>query len=145
MSSALHSGQREMFSFFFIQLGSNVDYLYVLCAALLRDTAHSAGHGGTLQPCVNPKREAGRCERQPCVIAALIALSHLCLPLRRVRVLRLHRGRDLRVLPGRLLRQRFDWHSCRLSALPLPGPNQLCSNCGDGTGGVHQLPERTDR
>lgn len=69
--------------------------------------------------------------------------SRLCS--RRVRVLQLHGGCDLRALPGRLLRQRFDWHSSRLSALPLPGPEQLCSNCRDGTGGVHQLPERTDR
>lgn len=92
------------------------------------------------------KKEATRnCTHSPLALSLPLPPppSHLCS--RRVRVLRLHGGRDLRALPGRLPRQRFDWHSRRLSALPLPGPEQLCSNCRDGTGGVHQLPARTDR
>lgn len=82
-----------------------------------------------------------------CIYSSLslnpLSASHHCS--RRVRVLRLHSRQDLRALPGWLPRQRFDWHSAWLSALPLPEPEQLCSNCRDGTGGVHQLSERTDR
>lgn len=86
-----------------------------------------------------------------CAAGARNCYTPLSLPLypslcfRCVWVLRLHHGDDLRALPGRLLWQRSDWHSWWLSALPLPGPHQLFSNCGDRTGGLYQLPCRTDR
>lgn len=86
-----------------------------------------------------------------CAAGARNCYTPLSLPLypslcfRCVWVLRLHHGDDLRALPGRLLWQRSDWHSWWLSALPLPGPHQLFSNSGDRTGGLYQLPCRTDR
>lgn len=64
---------------------------------------------------------------------------------RRVWMLRLHRGQGLRALPRGLLWKRLDWHAWGLSTLPLPGPKQLCPNRIDRTGGLHQLPPRTDR
>lgn len=60
-------------------------------------------------------------------------------------VFRLHHWADLWALPGWLLWQCIDWHTRRLSTLPLPGPYQLCPNCTHRTGGLYQLPYRTDR
>lgn len=83
--SIVGNGKCFLFSFFFLNTTGLQCGLFIcaVCSSAQRHSALCWPRGNTPTLC-EPTREAGRCARQPCVIVALIALSHLCLSLRRV-------------------------------------------------------------